>query len=233
MHQRARREPVAAVVLLDAQRAVEIARHQHGVGADVVDVFPGLPGCESGDRHRCHRRHIQCIAALLRDRAAVRRAPGEQRRERAADDHRQRQLDMDAEDMRRDQADEQAARGTANRDHEVEARQVARRGAHRRELAVAEHASGEEARAVERDRIADVPHPEVVVERVGHAGEEREEQRQAPQARVPAAAAAAAADVEDQDEGEQVDHERRQPQERNRRDVLRDVARHREQHQRA
>ncbi len=124
-------------------------------------------------------------------------------------------------------------RGAADRDRQVEARQVLGRGPQRGQLAVAEHAGGEQARAVQRDGIADVHHAQVLRQVVGHCAEQHEQGRQRPGTRVPAALPAAAANVEDEDEGQQVEHQRQDPDERHRSDVLRDMAGDREQHQRA
>ena len=61
------------------------------------------------------------------------------------------ELEVGRKHDRRDDADQHRAAGAAERDHQIEAREVLRRGLQPRELAVAEHAGDEEARAEHAD----------------------------------------------------------------------------------
>ena len=113
--------------------------------------------------------------------------------------------------------------------HQVEAREVARRGLQARRARRGR--TCRRGRARRRTRRAASPRsmrrasgrraPSAI------AAERRREQREEDVAAVPAAA------VEAQDEGEQVERERHDPQQRHGGDVLRDVVGHREQQQRA
>ena len=113
------------------------------------------------------------------------------------------ELEIRRQHERRDQADQRRADGAAERDHQVEARQVARRGLQPRELAVAEHAGEEKPGAEHADlqlepvrrgcgRPACMPITPSAAATIG--GEEL--------APVPAAA------VEAEDEGQEVDRQR-------------------------
>ena len=136
--------------------------------------------------------------------------PGEQQR---GAHEAQRELEMRRQHERSDEADQHGTERAAERDHQVEACQVARRGLEPDELAVAEHAADEEAGA----EHADLEYELVRELRVGlppaHHPERRRRDREQDVAPVPPRR------VEAEDEREEVDRERCDPQERDRRDV--------------
>jgi hypothetical protein len=66
------------------------------------------------------------------------------------------------------------AERAAQRNHQVEAGEIARRGLHRGELAVEEHAHHEETGAEERQRLLDVRYAPLVVERPRHGAHDYE-----------------------------------------------------------
>ena len=158
------------------------------------------------------------------DRRVAPHLPQQQQR---AERRARGELEVGRQHQRRDDADQHRADGAAQRDHQVEARQVARRGLEARELAVAEHAGEEQPGAEHADLDLELVRELGVGERPRHHAERRGEHRQEDVAPVPAGG------VEAEDEREQVERERHDPQQRHRRDVLRDVVRHREQQQRA
>ena len=118
---------------------------------------------------------------------------------------------------RRDDAHGDRAERAAERDHEVEARQVARRGLERHELAVAEHAREEESGAEHAELQRQLVRQLRVGERPGHDAQCRGEHRQEELAPIPAPA------VEAEDEAHEIERQRHDPEQRDGRDVLRDV----------
>ena len=83
----------------------------------------------------------------------------------------QRKLPVDAKHARRDQRDEDAAQGSAQRHHQVEQRQMARRGTAASQFAVAEHAADEQPGRESGYRILDV---EIAVLRINHVRHARQ-----------------------------------------------------------
>jgi len=218
VHDRAVDQAAAAVVLAaalqDAQHAVEVARREDRA---VVEL-PHVPhraadgGHERGDRERAEH---EVVAAHL---------PGEERR---AQHQRGAELEVRGQQERREDADEDRAQRAAERDRQVEAGQVARRGLQEDELAVAEHAREEEPGAEHADLDRELVREVGVGLRPRHHAERRGDHRHDQVALVPAGA------VEAQDERQEVERQRQDPQQRHGGDVLRDVVRDREQQDRA
>ena len=124
-------------------------------------------------------------------------------------------------------AREQAAERTAERHRQVEAREMRRRRARPGEFAVAEHADDEKRRAEHRDHCRDRQVAKRRVEVPRQCRRDDQDQRPEKQAPIPEAA------VETQHEGQQIECQRDDPQQRHRGHVLRDVSRHGEQRNRA
>ena len=92
---------------------------------------------------------------------------------------------------------------------------------------MAEHAGEKEPGAKDADLDAELVRELRVRERPGHDAKSRRQHREESVAQVPALA------VEAEDEGEEIDRERHDPQQRHGGDVLRDVVGHREEQERA
>jgi hypothetical protein len=139
--------------------------------------------------------------------------------ERGRRDQTEAELVVAVEHEGCDEADHDPAHGAADRQQQVEARELLHRRAQPRRLAVQRHAQHEQRAEVERHRGlhlgADGMHQPEAGEQQRRAG-----QRQPQTAPVPAVA------LEAQDEAREVHRQRQDPQERDRRDVLRDVVRH-------
>ena len=120
------------------------------------------------------------------------------------------------------------AERAAERDHQVEARQVRAARACSRTSSPWQNMHARKSPAQNTPIwIASSCVSFGVGERPGHHAERRRQHREEDVAPVPALA------VEAEDERQEIDRERHDPQERHRGDVLRDVVRHREQQQRA
>jgi hypothetical protein len=141
-------------------------------------------------------------------------------------DHRQAELVVAVERERRDHRHQQAAERAAASHRQVERRQVARGWPQAIQLAVAEQAGDEESREEDAELHQQVELVVGVHEQPRHAHEPH-------QAEAPEDLRAVKAPLEGEDEGDEVERERRKPQQRDRRDVLREVVGHRQQHRRA
>jgi hypothetical protein len=149
-----------------------------------------------------------------------------QRRQRRQRDQAPAQLVVGVEHQRRHHRDQQAADGPARGHGQVERGQVARRRTRAVELAMAEHAGDEQAREEhgdldprsnwKRESTSSQPMP--------HSQASSTAQKISTRYRRP---------FEGDDERQQVERERRQPEQRDRRDVLRHVVGHCQQQHRA
>ena len=208
VHHHALPAGIAVVPFGDAQLAVEIAR-----GDDVaVDEFlrhHAEPPAVAGQRQHEEQAPVQAQAA-----------PQHDHRQQRAEEQPDRQFEVGRERRRRDEADKEAAQRSAQREHQVEQRQVARMRLPPHQLAVADHAEDEQRGGDQRDHPR---HGQAVVEDAVDAeegdGQGGEEQR----------AHVVARRIEAEDEAEQVEGQRQHPQEGHRRHVLRQVAGHRQQ----
>ena len=128
----------AGVPFLDAQDAVEVARGGDRVFVEIVDRPAGRADRKE-QRYGGKPDEYEVHASDL---------VHEQRR---AGDESERQLEIRRQDERRHEAYDCRADRSAERHHQVEARQVPRRGLELRELAMAEHAREKQAGAEHAD----------------------------------------------------------------------------------
>src|SRR6266568_2798157 len=180
------------VPLLDTQNAVEVARGQHRVLVEVVKAPSG-----GADREQQRRRGKP-------DEYEV-HAPDLEHEQTGAGDKPERELEIRRQDEWCNQTNQCRADRAAERYHQVEAGQVARRGLESRELAVAEHAGEEQAGAEYADLQLQLVGEIAVGKRPAHRAQPRSEHGEENLGAIPARA------VEAEDEGEQVDRERRDP----------------------
>ncbi|TLD45373.1 MAG: hypothetical protein FAZ92_02369 [Accumulibacter sp.] len=196
----------------DAQLAVEVA-HDTAVFLDVIDPESRQPVAVEGEGDE-----QQPAPDPLDFR------PEDYDHQHGAEEEADRQLEVGVEQRRREQADETAAERAADRQHQVEQRQVAHRWPPPHQLAMTDHAEDEEREAKEADqhRYRHADFGENLVER-----DERDRQRDQE-----TAAMIVAWRIEAENEAQQVDAQRHHPQERHRRDVLRQVTGQRQQEDR-
>src|SRR6202011_3379778 len=129
-------------------------------------------------------------------------------------DQRQRKLVNSGEQVGRDKANENRAQGSAERNHQIERRCVARRGPEQGQFAVTKPAAQEETDAKKRD--ADLHRFRVrrVINGVTQTAERDGEKANEWPAPIEDALA------EGEREGQQIQRQRQHPQQRNRRDIL-------------
>ena len=166
MHQRAVAAvglAFAGVQLLHPQHAVEIALDQDRVLGELLDPVHQRA---DGEEQRGHQRGDDC-----------RVVPGVQV-EREEGDHHQRdlQLEVAGQRQRGDDAHQHAAGDAAERDDQVEERQVIRGRAHARQLAMAEHAREEQARGKGGDIPVQLEMPALVGKEPCHDAERGDEE---------------------------------------------------------
>ncbi len=214
VHQRAIVVCVVRVVIKDAHDTVEIA---------LGDDRPVVEGANPPDG-ATERRDGRCDAENPEDEVFVADLPEQEER---ADSKTRGELEIGGQHERGNDSDEHRAQRAAQREHQVEACDVAWRRFQAGELAVAEHAGEEQARAEDAELQGEVMLEVLVGEREGHAAERRREHHAHESGPVPAGG------IETQDEAEQVDRKRDDPEQWDGRDVLRDVVGHGEQQQRA
>ncbi len=213
MDQRPAMVGVVPAKILNAQHAVEVAGGDDRVVVELDDA----PYRAAGRRQHGHRRQRaehEMLPAYL---------PEQEQRD---GDEPARELEVRGQHQRRDDSDQRRAERATQRDHQVEPCQVHWCRLQSDQLAVAEHAGQKQPAAEDSDLEGKLVRQLRVGERPCHdaeAGREHREKRVAP---VPALA------VEAEDEREQVDRERRDPEQWHGGDVLRDVVGHREQQQR-
>ena len=208
--------PFARALFAYAQRAVEVALHEDDIVADEGEIFDAVP---AGREHGDDRRSDQPVVA-----------PGHEHGERGQQHECERQFEVSREDARRHEPDEQAPQRAAERDRQIELRQVPRGRLAMRQLAIAEQRRKEQPNRVQRHRDRHIKHTARGRQPGGHADDQHQRDEQPPVLLVPTAAASA---LEGDHERQQVQRKRQHPQERDRRDVLCDVARAGEQHHRA
>ena len=190
-----------------AHHAVEVALHDaHALRITVHAVH---------HEHRGRHRH--------RDTAPEREPLQPHRDDDRQHEQRDAELEVAGQDERRHDRDQHRAERAAERDHQVEAREMRRIGLCARELAVAEHAGEKEADEIERRGDAQVERWHVV----RHGRQQHEQRGDEERPHIPARM------VEGENESDQIKRERQHPEERHARDVLRDVVGDREQHYRA
>ena len=127
----------------------------------------------------------------------------------------------------RDHRDQQAAQRAARGHREVESRQMPRRRTQAVQLAVTEQAAQEQPRQVDAELHRQVEVEVGIDQQPGHGAEPQQQQPPQPLGPVPAAS------FEGEDEAQQVERKRRQPKQRHRCDVLRQVVGDREQQHRS
>ena len=154
---------------------------------------------------------------------------GDDHRHQRAGHQPQRHFEIAIEQLGRRKADEHAAGSTTDRKHQVEAREVARCRFGCGQLAMAKHAGQEQAGAIERYRVVNFEHTALGGEAPGH---EAKRHQRGPKPQLADVTTAPATTLEYQHKGQQVERERQHPEKGNRRDVLRNVVRDRQQHQR-
>jgi len=201
---------VPAAPLQHAEHSVEVARRDDRAVVELAHV--PRAATQRGDE-RSHRE------AAEHERVAAHLPEQEPR----AQHERGAQFEIGRQHERRGDADHDRPERAAERDRQVEPREPARRGLQARELAVAEHAREEQPRAEDAELDRQFVREPGVGQRPRHHAQRGGGRRQEEVAPVPAGA------VEAQDEREEVERERHDPQERDRRDVLRDVVRDRQQ----
>ena len=186
VHQRAMVVLVAAVVFQDAHDAIEIA-----LGADrrVIEHEDYRCGAHdrSDSRHGAKNPQSNTIAADLpeQQQRAQHKAAGE--------------LEIGGQHERRDNPDQHRPDGAAQREHQVEPREVARRRLQTGELAVTEHAREEEACAEDAELQAEPMLELLIGERVRHRAERHGRQHPHEAGPVPARS------IEAEDERQKVD----------------------------
>ncbi|EXI92244.1 MAG: hypothetical protein AW12_00731 [Candidatus Accumulibacter sp. BA-94] len=205
----------AEVVLadvVDAQLAVEVA-HDAPVIFDVIDRYSRQPVTVDGEG-----REQQPAPDRLDFR------PEDDDHQHGAEEKPDRQLEVGVEQRRREQTDQAAAERAADRQHQVEQRQVTHRRSPPHQLAVTDHAEDEEGTAEQADqqRHRHADFGENLVE--GDEGDRQRDQE--------TAAMIVARRIEAENEAQQVDAQRQHPEERHRRDVLRQVTGQRQEQNR-
>jgi len=170
---------------LHAQHPVEVARREHRV---LVEALDAPAGRADGEQQRSDRENDE-----YRMRAPD--LPCEQRRTGNQSD---RKLEVRRQEDRSEKADQDGADRAAQRDHQIEAREVARRGLEPRKLAVAEHAGKEQSGAEHADLQGKLVGELAVGEGPAHHAQSRRQHRAERGTVIPAGT------VEAQDEGEQV-----------------------------
>ncbi len=197
----------------NAQRRIEIACEN----ARARIFRRNLPRHDSGDDDGQRKRGI----AQARGMRA--HAPGDHHRYGCK---RDRHFEGAVQNHRREHAAGQRAERAAQRDENVEFRQPGRVGFRRRELPVAEQANEEQPGHVERQREVEFRDEVDVLVRDDHRQAERQSDERDRRSPVVTAA-------ERQDERDEIDRERGDPDQRHRRDVLRDEGCHRDQRERS
>ena len=201
-------------VLLHPQHAVEAARGD----AHVALVAEAVVGRARRDAEQHGQAPIP--------RPGV--DPGEAHRRQQRQHHEAgAELVVAAERERRHHGHQQPAERAAGGHREIERRQPARRRPQPVQLAVAEEAAEEQARQEDAELQRQVELEIVLDQQPPHRPDPQQQHGPEPFAPVPALA------LEGDDEAREVEGQRREPEQRHRGDVLRQVVGHREQQHRA
>ncbi len=214
--------PIAVTALDHTQNSVEVPRA--GNGWLVAGCDSRHDRGESAEQQRHERNTYAELAALpLHHRAAAQ--PSDESKQ-ACGCQTDGIFKKFGEHVRRDQRDKHPAQRTACRDSNVEGRQIARRGPRSREFAVAQHARNQHGRQIHHKLPAQREHAGKARHHAAHrcqnAGRAR---KQRPMIEAIA--------LKRENEGRQINRQRRDPQERIHRDLLRDLIGGRQQQGRA
>ena len=163
--------------------------------------------------------HHQSERRGPRDPREPSQGPRDGKRQRCRETQPRGELIVSGQHRRRDHADDNRAERAARRDVEVERRQLVRRRPATIELGVEKDADEEERSAKHRRRSKNRRVQNSRVQEIACRPESDHGEREHEPLRTPTLAA------ERDDEAQQIRDERRNPQQRNRRDVLADVIR--------
>ena len=198
VHQRA--APVLHVrrfVFFYPQRAVKITRHHNNIFAKFDHRIDARAQRQTGNGDRNG------------DIAKMYPSPQQKRRHRRQQHHRDFHFKMRRQRDRRDHADQHRADGAADRDHEIERREIGRMGFSCGEFAVAEHAGDEEACEKKSDLPIEHEMHVLVGQHPRHRNDGGAEHRDEKCRLIPMCLPRS--HVETENEGDEVQHQRHDP----------------------